>query len=100
MDSGLTAKEYAAETGLNVNSLGHWKWKLSAQARGTRREQRPLAAPPVVEVKLSEPEANGSSSAPQAVPFEVVLAGGATVRVPLRFDAAALRELLVALEAR
>jgi hypothetical protein len=26
-ESGLTAKEFAAETGVNVNSLTHWKWK-------------------------------------------------------------------------
>jgi hypothetical protein len=31
-------------------------------------------------------------------PFEVVLAGGRTLRVPPRFDAAALRGLLAVLE--
>ena len=27
-DSGLTAKEFAAATGLNANTLMHWKWRL------------------------------------------------------------------------
>ncbi len=28
-DSGLSAKEYAAETGLNAHSLSWWRWRLA-----------------------------------------------------------------------
>jgi hypothetical protein len=99
VDSGLTAKEYAAETGLNVNSLTHWKWRLGAEARALPRAR--LAAPPVVEVKLEEAAPRPNVEVGGAVPpFEMVLARGLTVRVPQRFDVRALRELLHALEAR
>jgi len=29
-DGGLTAKEYAAEAGVNAHSLSWWKWRLRA----------------------------------------------------------------------
>lgn len=99
MESGLTAKEYAGEAGLNVNSLGHWKWKLSAEARRAAPREQRAGAPPVVEVKLG-PRAADPDRHEDAGRFEVVLPGGATVRVPPRFDGAALRELVRALEAR
>ena len=39
-DSGLTAKEYAAEIGIKAHTLSWWKWRLSsgAPAQGRRRE--------------------------------------------------------------
>ena len=33
-DSGLTAKEYAAETGLNASTLSYWKRRLVSKAKG------------------------------------------------------------------
>lgn len=35
-DSGLTAREYAMEIGVNVNTLQHWGWKLKAEAAGEK----------------------------------------------------------------
>lgn len=32
-DSGLTAKEYGAETGLNASTLSYWKWRLCAETK-------------------------------------------------------------------
>lgn len=37
-DSGLTAKEYATEIGVNVHSLSWWKWHLSSGAQPQARE--------------------------------------------------------------
>src|SRR5512143_3004069 len=32
VDSGLTAKEYAAEIGVNANTLAGWRWRLRSSA--------------------------------------------------------------------
>lgn len=32
-DSGLSAKEFAAETGLKASTLSYWKWRLGAEQR-------------------------------------------------------------------
>jgi len=99
-DSGLTAKEYAAETGLKAPSLSWWKWRLASTATATtratvrtaRRTRRPEAPPPVTLVELP--------SATAAEPFEVLLSSSLRVRVPSTFDAGALRRLLDVLGAR
>jgi len=39
-DSGLTAKEYAAETGLNASTLSYWKWRLGAEAKSPSPSRR------------------------------------------------------------
>jgi hypothetical protein len=31
IDSGLTAKEFAAEAGLKPSTLSYWKWRLRAK---------------------------------------------------------------------
>lgn len=94
-DSGLTAVEYAAETGINAHSLSWWKWHLTsgkakpATAR-VRRERR--AARPMTFVEV--PAAVGSAA------FEVVLRSSVTVRVPPAFDGPTLGRLLDVLEKR
>lgn len=87
VDSGLTAREYAAETGLNENTLAHWKWRLGTQA--------PRAAP-----RAGFVEVVAGTAAPEAAAtcFELVLPQGLVLRVPPRFDAAGLRRLLTALQ--
>jgi transposase len=99
-DSGLTAKEFAAETGVNVHTLTHWKWRLSAaQGRGAATADRQpspgfveIAAPPVP----SGARTTTSNARPQ---FELILPSGVEVRVPVDFDAVALHRLVTALEA-
>jgi len=89
VDSGLSAKEFAAETGINANTLAHWRWRLGAEAGRTPAK---AAAMPVRFVELA---AAPDAAAPA---FELVLAGGRTVRVPPRFDGAELARLVQVLE--
>ena len=94
-DSGLTAKEFAAELGVNAHTLSHWGWKLDrektappAPARrrtSGRAEPRPEPQASAVElVEVSLPSAG----------YEVVTPSGWTVRLPSAFDAATVEELL------
>jgi len=107
-DSGLTAKEFAAEIGVNVNTLSGWRWRLS-NGGAARRPAR--SVPAFLEVVAGLGAGGGSAaslvakpltatSADVAEPLELILRGGHRVHVPVHFDAAALRRLVDALEAR
>jgi hypothetical protein len=110
-DSGLTAKEFAAETGLNANTLMHWKWRLGAEARRRQRSAPTgVSAPAFVEVVApTATEVVTAAAAPVPVvaasvdaapadePLEVVLRDGVRIRVPVHFDAATLRRVVAAL---
>ena len=105
-ESGLTAKEFATELGISANNLQHWKWRLANQAKprsAGQHEAKP--APRFVEVSVPELHTEATSAklvaaAATVEPLEVVLSGGLLVRVPVRFDADALRRVVVALEGR
>lgn len=104
-DSGLTAKEFAAETGLNAGTLSYWAWKLRAgeasSAKGTKRAGRSSqvrrsnaqseAAPSFVEL----PSASVVSSSSV---LELVM-GELRVRVPAGFDERTLGHVLRAVGA-
>lgn len=105
-DSGLTLKEFAAEIGVNANTLAGWRWRIQrAKVDGGAPRAR-SAAPPFLEIVAASAEETGpehrdevATSVP-AEPFELVLRAGHRVRVPVQFDPAALRRLVDALEAR
>jgi len=97
-DSGLTAKEFAAETGLNPGTLTYWKWRLRG-AGGVKPEQSAVGGACFVEIAPSAVAAAPSESA-EPEPIEVVLHDNLRIRVPARFDAAALGRLLAVLERR
>jgi len=90
--SGLTQREFAARRGMPVSTLVWWRRVLGWKPDSGRRSPGPRGAK-FVELKLASP-------APLAAPLEVVLPGGALVRVPSGFDAAALRAVVAALEPR
>ena len=108
-DSGLTAKEFAAETGIKASTLSYWCWKLTADARkqgapavgarpaepkrrrGPTRSQRQPATASFVEVPVA-----AVVSAPE--PVEVVL-GDVRVRVPVGFDEETLTRVVRAVGA-
>lgn len=94
-DSGLTAKEYAAEVGINAQSLSWWKWHLSstdaAPPKAPPTPRRPRNATPNTPSPVTFVELPATAV---AEPFEVVLPSSVRVRVPSGFDEAALRRLL------
>jgi transposase len=93
-DSGLTAKEFAAEISANAGTLSQWKYKLrrtsSAGSVAPRRMLREKLIPPgflrvvPVEAKAVAP----------ATGFEIVLGGRTVVRVPNDFDETVLLRLV------
>ncbi len=104
-DSGLTAKEFAAELGINAHSLSWWRWRLSSEAgqlAPAARRRRPHAmskaaptttsTPPLTFVEMTAPIA--------AEPLEVVLPSSIRIRVPSSFEASTLGRLLDVLEQR
>ena len=68
-------------TGLGASSLKNWKWKLGVEAR------QAASGPGFVEVVAA-------LTPPVSDSFEVVLVDGVVVRVPSKFDGAALAKLL------
>lgn len=94
-DSGLTAKEFAAELGINAHSLTWWRWRLSSPAAASKprsRVRRVTKEPaPVTFVEVPAPTA--------AEALEVVLPSSIRIRVPAAFDAGSLGRLLEVLGA-
>ena len=90
-DSGLTAEQFAAEVGINANTLKFWRYKVGKAVAAKRPRERDATLLPLVEV---------SPAAITKACFEVELAGGRRVHVPSGFDAGALERLLAVLEQR
>lgn len=78
-DSGLTAKEFAAETGVNASTLAYWSWRLRAS-----RSKRPLR-PTAARSRFVELSAAPLPSAAPAM-LELLLGEGVRIRVPSGFD--------------
>lgn len=83
-NSGVTGRAFCEREGLKQGSLRHWAWVIDREARGA-------SAPKSKFVELT-----AAVSVP-ASPFEVKLRNGHRVRVPARFDGAALEKLLTLL---
>jgi hypothetical protein len=102
-DSGLTAREFAAELDVSPSSLTFWKWKLRQSASSAAKSRAPRAhnidkrdEPTMSFVQLvptSSPPAPGA-------PLEVVCASGLIVRVPRDFDEPTLLRLVRVLGGR
>ena len=88
----MSAAEFALEIGVNARTLTYWKWKLGKPA--------PRAAPRLEFVEVVAAAAPRRSGDVSLDALEVVLGGGVVIRVPARFDAEALRRVVMALEAR
>jgi transposase len=93
-DSGLTAKEFASELGVNPRSLVFWKWQLGkAVAKAPKASPVPATSRSTAMLPLVE-----LSPAPTSSHFELELAGGRRLAIPSTFDADALRRLISVLE--
>lgn len=93
-ESGLTAKEFAAETGINAATLQFWRYKLRRPALA--RRPPPSATAPMLS---SIVEVRPATTTPESR-FEIELENGRRLRVPTAFDASALKALLAILEAK
>ncbi len=91
-ESGLTATEFAQETGVNARTLTFWKWRLGRDTRAKR------GCPPTF-VEVSPAAIRGDVVA-EAEPLEVIVRDTVRIRVPSRCDVEAVRRLVAALEAR
>jgi hypothetical protein len=98
-DSGLTAKEFAAELAVSPNSLTFWKWKLGRE-RNTQHDAAKTMKPAA---KTTEPKflqlVPTHNEAVGGVPLEVVIRGDIVVRVPRDFDEHTLTRVVRALGA-
>lgn len=96
-DSGLTAKEFAAETGINAGTLQFWGCKLKHGVRSARRREARPSSDDAILSSLVEVRAPASAIIDQR--FEIELGNGRRVRVTAGFEPAALKALLAVLEA-
>jgi hypothetical protein len=103
-DSGLSAKEYAAETGLNATTLANWHWKLSPGAATADAENEPgptritKIAPTSAVSAARFVEVRGPAPDVEVAPLELVMSRGIRLRVPTGFDEATLIRLVRAVE--
>jgi len=95
-DSGLTAREFAAETGINAGTLQFWRYKLKQGIRPAARTKR---KPSSNEILASLVEVPAPVAAADDRCFEIELGNGRRVRVGSGFDAETLRSLIAVLEA-
>jgi transposase-like protein len=101
VESGLTAKEFAAQLNVNASTLSGWKWKLREGGELSTGVIKPRSSPRFVELVAAQVQGDVASSVQAgAEPFELLLGNGLRVRVPARFDVQALRALVSALEVR
>ena len=90
-DSGLTAQEFAAETGLNFHTLRYWSSRLQGEKRDKGKAATLVASKPrFIEVTeaLSGTKTMTDGSGLELVVSEVV------IRVPVGFDEKTLRQVL------
>ena len=105
-DSGLSAKEFAAETGINPRSLSWWRWHLAkgepvAEVPARRRRRSRAITTPATKSPMITPLTFVEMAAPISTSaLEVILPS--TVRICVRpgFDDATLGRLLDVLERR
>jgi hypothetical protein len=89
-DSGLGAKEFAEQIGVDVDRLRHWKWRLANEVGTTNtKAAEPSSSAPLAFVEVTPP-----APAREDAIIEVVAPSGFCIRVPVRFDADTLRRVL------
>jgi hypothetical protein len=95
--SGLTAREFAAEIGVNGNTLQHWGWLLQQEEPRSRPAARRAAEDGSGFVEVVAAEAPRPPTVAQDA-IEVVIRDRIRVRISGGFDADVLRRVVAALE--
>lgn len=103
--SGLTAREYAAEIGVNHHTLSYWKYRLARRPASRRgaAERKGTGKPGAVKRAATAPtfvELEPSAVLVASDPIELVTARREIVRVPVGFDGDTLKRVLDVLESR
>jgi len=114
-DSGLSAREFAAETGINASTLSFWRWKLTAEKDGgtrsrtrTRRTRSGTAAPAKTKRALrAQPgpaaamfvEMPVAAVAHAAATLEILVGDDVRVLVPAGFDETTVARVMRAVRA-
>lgn len=96
---GMELAPFARSKGLHPQRLSWWKTKFARQAPPPQPPPASLAVPasPFLSVRVETASVPAAMPPVADAPFEVVL-GARTLRVPQRFSAAALAELLSVIE--
>jgi len=103
-DSGLSAREFASEMGINAQTLSYWRWRLGKKTDRAPAKRKPatfieVIAPPSDAEDLVETAAPGHQLDERPQPLEIVLRDELRIRVPVRFDVESLRRVVAALGA-
>lgn len=96
--SGEELDRFCRRQGLRPATLRWWRWRLGGSGRSERvfaSQPTSAASPGFAEVRLPELARGGE----EPVGFELRWSDGLTLHIPPNFDEAALRRLLVVLEA-
>jgi len=96
-DSGLTAKEFAAESGVKVSALYNWSSQLSAAARRSSGGGRDSASQPVQRSPMHSVIELPVVTVETASAMIELLVGDVRVRVPSGFDELTLTRVVRAL---
>lgn len=99
-DSGLTAKQFASEVGINAHSLSWWKWRLRSGSKGRPAARRSATMTIAAKSTLSPLTFVEMTAAVRNDALEVVLTTGVAIRVRPEFDARTLTRLLDVLDER
>jgi transposase len=96
-DSGLTAKEFAAELNVNAGTLAYWKYRLRRESASGGRADRPGIRKAESTAGFLRVVPVAAADAESTNRFEVVISDRTVVRVPNDFDEPALIRLVRAL---
>lgn len=93
--SGLTARKFSASIGVKPGTLTYWAWRLGREASPSSAERKASVrcerrAPTAFVELVSDAVPDGR--------FELELAGGRRLRIPVGFEAEALERLLGVVE--
>lgn len=88
--SGMSIREFAATLGLSGATISHWRWRLSRKAASSTAHKD---EPTFVQLAVDRPEPPSQRRC-ATTHFELQLASGLIVRVPMVFDKDALAQLL------
>jgi hypothetical protein len=99
-ESGLTAREFAAETGINPRTLAYWKWRLRKDATEAAGARTTPASARVSALSFVEVHAEPVRVEADAASLELVVGRRYRLALGHGFDAEVLARVLDVLDAR